>query len=153
MSLSNVNTCVNRTNLSLQSPLKLPITKLQTRRQLSVKRFAGEEQSQGSSTSKVEDANIVQAVEDEEDFEVEGYSLNQPSILEAEWFGLVWKIGFVSFSVGAVILLVYLATPVIDNTVSSFPTQIEKQSEVIDVEVEEEIEELPEASELVGSQK
>eukprot|EP01025_Chloroclados_australasicus_P036657 TRINITY_DN3735_c0_g1_i1.p3 TRINITY_DN3735_c0_g1~~TRINITY_DN3735_c0_g1_i1.p3 ORF type:complete len:165 (+),score=28.29 TRINITY_DN3735_c0_g1_i1:37-495(+) len=152
MSLSSTNAYIKRSNLSLSSSLKIPATKLQTRRQLSVKRFAGEEQSQGSSTSKV-DANVVQAVEDEEDFEVEGYSLNQPSILEAEWFGLVWKIGFVSFSVGAVILLVYLATPVIDNTVSSFPTQIEKQSEVIDVEVEEEIEELPEASELVGSQK
>eukprot|EP01023_Acetabularia_acetabulum_P017339 TRINITY_DN18649_c0_g1_i2.p3 TRINITY_DN18649_c0_g1~~TRINITY_DN18649_c0_g1_i2.p3 ORF type:complete len:163 (+),score=22.50 TRINITY_DN18649_c0_g1_i2:50-490(+) len=110
-----------------------------TRDQKSQRVFrAIEEQKEGTKNVESEQQQIY--VDDDEDLFVEGYYVNRPSILETEWFGKAWKIGFVSISVLAVVILVVLATPVIDNTLQSFPNAEERG----EIEVVQEIEEVEE---------
>eukprot|EP01026_Neomeris_dumetosa_P044412 TRINITY_DN373_c0_g1_i8.p4 TRINITY_DN373_c0_g1~~TRINITY_DN373_c0_g1_i8.p4 ORF type:complete len:171 (+),score=24.86 TRINITY_DN373_c0_g1_i8:77-514(+) len=118
---------------------------IKTRRYTCISRRAIEEQKEQNLEQKTQQEISGEIQEEEEDILVEGYWLNKPSILEQEWFGVAWKVGFVTFSVLAVVFLVYLATPVIDNTVLSFPSveKVEGSEDVgSTVEIEQEIEEL-----------
>jgi len=57
------------------------------------------------------------------DSQIEGYSIDEPDVWDSEVFGIVFQVGFVALCVGAVVVFLSLARPVIDNTIAAFPVR------------------------------
>lgn len=53
---------------------------------------------------------------------VEGYDITKPDIWESNVVGTALQVGLVAFSVGLVVTLVYLATPLITYVVDIYPS-------------------------------
>ncbi len=53
---------------------------------------------------------------------VEGYDITKPDIWESTFVGTALQVGLVAFSVGLVVTLLYLATPLITYVVDIYPS-------------------------------
>ncbi len=61
--------------------------------------------------------------EEEKKLMVDGYNVDEKDFWEGETAEIVFKGGIVAVSVAAVIFLLFLAKPVIDNTIEAFPVR------------------------------
>jgi hypothetical protein len=61
--------------------------------------------------------------EEEKKLIIDGYNVDEKDFWEGETAELIFKGGIVAVSVAAVVFLLFLAKPVIDNTIEAFPVR------------------------------